>query len=617
MRRMRLVTSIVLTVSMVISGLLVQPQEAAAASIKLNKKKLTLNVGQSYTLKLKKGTRVYKKGKVKWSSSNKKIASVSKAGKVKAKKKGTAKITAKLSGKKYTCKLTVKKANTSATTQPSAPVQSAGSEQPSATVLPTSVVSAPPAENTAQPSVNPSEAPEQPSDSELPIVSTGPAVQETVSPTPTETVIPTPTETVLPTPTETVSPTPLPENTFVPGELAAKVEVTSEKYAHHILLKVTNKNVDWLDSVELECIFEDAEGYYVAEETVSLSLMMPGETRKIAVELDEESMSMVSLSESNINVTVEQEGIYGRYEDRTDSVSVLQENFDEEMKIYSFALNNQSQETVSGTYICYLYDEQENIYDVISAPFEITEESDMTEYIDLSPYEIWEDTEEESISYLPIKSCTVEFVAHSFTEIDRLEELAQNVSVEWRRALETCVELTVKNNNNVWLSAVRVQATFYNSQNQQIDSGDGELLSIGPNESVHLLIPVSPQNVSAIEKDASVYDIAVEEDTEGYVYSMASNTEITTTIAQYGEHDCLITLQNKSQDDIEGTCVVYFRDSSQKVFDAGQVTFQVSAGATEELFFESPYEINDDGDEVSRVITSVKEVVAHKVKEQG
>lgn len=601
MRRMRLVTSIVLTVSMVISGLLVQPQEAAAASIKLNKKKLTLNVGQSYTLKLKKGTRVYKKGKVKWSSSNKKIASVSKAGKVKAKKAGTAKITAKLSGKKYICKLTVRKENTSATTQPSAPVQSAGPEQPSATVLPTSVVSAPPAENTAQPSVNPSDEPVQPSASDLPIVSTGPAVQETASPTPTQTVLP----------------TPLPENTFVPSEQAAKVDVVPQKYAQHILLTVTNRNEDWLDSVQLECIFEDAQGYYVTEETISLPLMMPGETRKIAVTLDEDSMPIVSLRESNINVTVEQEEKYGRYEDRTDSVSVLQENFDEEMKIYTFALSNQLQEVVSGTYICYLYDEQENIYDVISAPFEIAEEGDMTEYIDLSPYEILADTEEEGSSYLPVKSCTVEFVAHSFTEIDRLEELAQNVSVEWRRALETCVELTVKNNNNVWLSAVQVQATFYDSQNQQIDSGDGELLSIGPNESVHLLIPVSPQNVSAIEKDASVYDIAVEEDTEGYVYSMASNTEITTTIAQYGEHDCLITLQNKSQDDIEGTCVVYFRDSSQKVFDAGQVTFQVSAGATEELFFESPYEINDDGDEVSRVITSVKEVVAHKVKEQG
>ena len=46
--------------------------------------------------------------KIKWSSSNKKIATVSSKGKVTAKKKGTATITAKVSGKSYKCKVTVK-----------------------------------------------------------------------------------------------------------------------------------------------------------------------------------------------------------------------------------------------------------------------------------------------------------------------------------------------------------------------------------------------------------------------------------------------------------------------------------------------------------------------------
>ena len=46
--------------------------------------------------------------KVTWSSSNKKVAAVSTKGKVTAKKKGTAIITAKVSGKKYKCKITVK-----------------------------------------------------------------------------------------------------------------------------------------------------------------------------------------------------------------------------------------------------------------------------------------------------------------------------------------------------------------------------------------------------------------------------------------------------------------------------------------------------------------------------
>lgn len=88
------------------------PQSASAAKKKkvaLNKKKLTLTVGKKYQLKLKNN-----KKKIKWSSNKKKIATVTKKGVVQAKKKGTAKITAKVGKKKYTCKVTVnEKKNTS------------------------------------------------------------------------------------------------------------------------------------------------------------------------------------------------------------------------------------------------------------------------------------------------------------------------------------------------------------------------------------------------------------------------------------------------------------------------------------------------------------------------
>jgi len=77
----------------------------AATKIKLNKKKVVLTVGDKTTLKVK-GT----KKKVKWSSSKKKVASVSSKGLVKAKKEGNATITAKVAGKKYKCKVTVKNA---------------------------------------------------------------------------------------------------------------------------------------------------------------------------------------------------------------------------------------------------------------------------------------------------------------------------------------------------------------------------------------------------------------------------------------------------------------------------------------------------------------------------
>ena len=48
------------------------------------------------------------KKSVKWSSSKSSVASVNAKGKVTAKKAGTATITAKVGGKKYTCKITVK-----------------------------------------------------------------------------------------------------------------------------------------------------------------------------------------------------------------------------------------------------------------------------------------------------------------------------------------------------------------------------------------------------------------------------------------------------------------------------------------------------------------------------
>jgi len=72
------------------------------AAVKISNKKLTLVRGKSKTLKLK-GT----KGKITWSSNKKSVATVTKKGKVTARKKGTATITAKVGKKKYTCKVTV------------------------------------------------------------------------------------------------------------------------------------------------------------------------------------------------------------------------------------------------------------------------------------------------------------------------------------------------------------------------------------------------------------------------------------------------------------------------------------------------------------------------------
>ncbi len=74
----------------------------AAAKVKISKKKATIIKGKTLQLKVK-GT----KKKAKWSSNKKSVATVSKKGKVTAKKAGKAVITAKIGKKKYKCNITV------------------------------------------------------------------------------------------------------------------------------------------------------------------------------------------------------------------------------------------------------------------------------------------------------------------------------------------------------------------------------------------------------------------------------------------------------------------------------------------------------------------------------
>lgn len=108
----------------------------------LNKKKVTLKAGSSTRLRLKHNSQ-----KVKWSSSRKKVASVSSRGLVRAKKRGTAKITAKAGGRRYICRVTVraarngtrkseKNAQPNTTTQSQTAVQSQTTAEPQATPEP-------------------------------------------------------------------------------------------------------------------------------------------------------------------------------------------------------------------------------------------------------------------------------------------------------------------------------------------------------------------------------------------------------------------------------------------------------------------------------------------------
>ncbi|SHO54022.1 Ig-like domain-containing protein [Anaerocolumna xylanovorans] len=98
---MKKLLSFLLVFSIIIT--LVTPAHSVnAAAPALSKEKLTLSVGKSYTLKL-----LNISGTVIWSSDNKKVASITAKGKIKALSVGHCTIIAENKGKKYKCSLNV------------------------------------------------------------------------------------------------------------------------------------------------------------------------------------------------------------------------------------------------------------------------------------------------------------------------------------------------------------------------------------------------------------------------------------------------------------------------------------------------------------------------------
>ena len=102
---MKLLKKSFLAVMIVLATLVVVPQmqNKVEASVKISETKKTMYKGYTYKLKIT-GT----KKEVKWSSSDKSKATVNSKGKVYTKKNGKVTITAKVGGKKYNCKVTIK-----------------------------------------------------------------------------------------------------------------------------------------------------------------------------------------------------------------------------------------------------------------------------------------------------------------------------------------------------------------------------------------------------------------------------------------------------------------------------------------------------------------------------
>jgi len=148
--------AVALAAAMVVT---IAPADADAAKKPSLKKKASVKVGKTTTLKLKNGN---KKAKVTWKSNKAKIAKITKqvkkgnkaSAKVKGLKKGSAKITAtyKLGKKttKFTCKVTVKKNDGGSNT---------GTQTAAPTVAPTATATVAPAPATATPTKGPTATP--------------------------------------------------------------------------------------------------------------------------------------------------------------------------------------------------------------------------------------------------------------------------------------------------------------------------------------------------------------------------------------------------------------------------------------------------------------------------
>ena len=94
------IAAVVLVMIFAVMAVPIQTQAAAM----LNATSKTMSIGETATLKVYGAT-----SKVKWSSTNKAVATVNQKGKVTAKSAGTAMIKAKVSKKTLKCKITVNK----------------------------------------------------------------------------------------------------------------------------------------------------------------------------------------------------------------------------------------------------------------------------------------------------------------------------------------------------------------------------------------------------------------------------------------------------------------------------------------------------------------------------
>ena len=235
MNKMKRILTIVLTLALIVTMMPMNLTNVNAKSTtRLSSKKIVLQVGKTKKLKVKNKPAGVK---VVWKSSKKKVATVSKKGKVKAKKPGKTTITAKVGKKKYKCKVIVKRKNSIKVTKPSDNNNSVINQvttksEPSQIVTTKAEVKTTKTETTKKndsTTVKPTVAP----------TTVAPTAKPTVAPT---TVAPTAKPTVAPTLKPTVKPTTVAPTTVAPTTVAPTLKPTAKPTT--VAPTTANGNVD-------------------------------------------------------------------------------------------------------------------------------------------------------------------------------------------------------------------------------------------------------------------------------------------------------------------------------------------------------------------------------------
>lgn len=529
--------AILLSCSMLMAGTMIPAPHASAAKIKLNKKKLVLKVGDTYKLKLKNC-----KKKIKWRSSKKKIATVNSKGKVKAKKAGTTIISAKVKGKRYNCRVKVTKASPKVTTAPkkTTPTQ-IPNNKPSTPVTPQ-----PPASNTP----------------------TGPGPGET--------------STATPVPTATAVPTPAP----TPNPLAQNINITTQVLSQHILLSVTNNNAVWMNTVDISYDYYDVTGENIASGYTSLYYLPPQETQYISIPFEQEFSAIdESLSETVVDVT---EADYdGEYLDLQDKVTITAGEIDTTNAYMPLTIFNHSAYEASGSYTVFFYDTEHNLIDAASNTYTANSKTSYDDMVDL-PYRIDDETGE-----MEILSTDYEIVsfAHGFEETDEMSELVKNVTLTPQKLTNTLL-VNVKNNNKSWLSAVYVDYSFYDSEDNYVTSGSGSLLIMKAGETQAMAIDIGAEQLESIDLEQSIVEVTVEDNTEFYSYNTTNRVQTTTTLED-GIYN--ITITNNATYDVEGSYIIYFYDSKHTILDAYQETIYIPQDSYDTAYVQAPEIYDADG----------------------